>query len=302
MLINWFTVAAQIVNFLILVILLKFLLYDRIIKAMEEREAKIRSRLEAAAAKEEEAAQEADVFRLKNQELDKQRETLLSQAKGAAEAHRKELTEKARHAVDHLKSAWQDAIAREKTTFIQNLKTSTGTQVYSIARRALSDLADADLEDHAIERFLSGIREMDKNERDALSSAVKAAGDEVFIRSAFELSSAQRRKVTKVLREHFNDGVSVQYETRPELIMGIELKVQGRKIAWSLQRYLDDLEANTLKLLNKAMQGKKDVNEERAALKEDPGKKTGDAATTEEDGTEPEKVTSDVAGNGSGNL
>ncbi len=48
MLINWFTVLAQIVNFLILVYLLKRFLYGPIIRAMQEREKKIARRLQDA--------------------------------------------------------------------------------------------------------------------------------------------------------------------------------------------------------------------------------------------------------------
>ena len=102
MLINWFTVLAQIVNFLILVVLLKFFLYDRIIKAMDEREAKIRARLNEAKAKAKEAEQEADAFRSRNKELENKREAMLAQAKEEAEAHRKALTEQARHDVTNL--------------------------------------------------------------------------------------------------------------------------------------------------------------------------------------------------------
>ena len=65
MLINWFTVLAQIVNFLILVVLLKYLLYNRIIKAMDEREGKIQLRLKEAEAKEQAAGQEAQSLREK---------------------------------------------------------------------------------------------------------------------------------------------------------------------------------------------------------------------------------------------
>ena len=46
--IDWFVFAAQIVNFFILVALLKFFLYDRIVKAMDARQARIASRLDAA--------------------------------------------------------------------------------------------------------------------------------------------------------------------------------------------------------------------------------------------------------------
>ena len=289
MLINWFTVLAQIVNFLILVVLLKFLLYDRIIKAMDEREAKIRSRLNEAKAKAKEAEQEADTFRLKNQKFEDTREAMLAQAKQDAEAHRKELTEQARHAATSLKSAWQDAIQREKATFIQNLKTSTGTQVYAIARKALSDIADADLEDRTIQIFLSAIRGIDKKKRDALVGSIKTAGDEVLIRSAFELSPAQRQKVTRALHKHFSDAITVHYETRSELIMGIELKVQGHKIAWTLQDYLDGLEGNTLRILDKEVQRKSDMNEKSVASKKDKEKKVENAIFTEKKGSGKDK-------------
>lgn len=289
MLINWFTVLAQIVNFLILVVLLKFLLYDRIIKAMDEREARIRTRLNEAKAKAKEAEQEADAFRSKNKELADKREAMLAQAKEEAEAHRKELTEQARHAASNLKSAWQEAIQREKATFIQNLKTSTGTQVYAIARKALGDLVDADLEDRTIERFLSGIRGMDNKKRDALVGSIREAGDEVLIRSAFELSPAMRQKVTKALHKHFSDAIAVHYETRSELIMGVELKVRGHKIAWTLQNYLDELEENTLKILDKERQRKSDMNEKSVAPKKDEGKKTENAIITEKKGSGPDK-------------
>jgi F-type H+-transporting ATPase subunit b len=274
---------------LILVVLLKFLLYDRIIKAMDEREAKIRSRLNEAKAKAKEAEQEADTFRSKNQELEDMREAMLAQAKEDAEAHRKELTEQARHDATRLKSAWQDAIQREKAIFIKNLKTSTGTQVYAIARKALSDIADADLEDRTIQIFLSAIRGIDKKKRDELVNSIKEAGDEVIIRSAFELSPAQRQKVTRALHKHFSDAITVHYETRSELIMGIELKVKGHKIAWTLQDYLDGLEENTLRILDKEMQRKNDMNEKNIEPKKDKGKKLENAIFTEKKGSGQDK-------------
>ncbi len=51
MLINWFVVAAQIINFLILVALLKRFLYGPIVAAMTAREDKIAGRLKEAQQK-----------------------------------------------------------------------------------------------------------------------------------------------------------------------------------------------------------------------------------------------------------
>ena len=52
MLINWFTVAAQVVNFLILAVLLKRFLYGPIVRAMAAREERIASEMAAGGAKE----------------------------------------------------------------------------------------------------------------------------------------------------------------------------------------------------------------------------------------------------------
>ena len=46
--INWFTVIAQIINFLVLVGLLKYFLYGRILQAIEKRDQQIRAQRAAA--------------------------------------------------------------------------------------------------------------------------------------------------------------------------------------------------------------------------------------------------------------
>ncbi len=64
MLIDWFTVIAQIIDFLILVFLLKHFLYGRIINAMDQR-ARITARLDEAEAQKKEAENEAAMFKLR---------------------------------------------------------------------------------------------------------------------------------------------------------------------------------------------------------------------------------------------
>ena len=58
--INWFTVIAQIINFLILVWLMKKYLYKPILQAIDEREKKIATELADAKSKVAEAKSEQD--------------------------------------------------------------------------------------------------------------------------------------------------------------------------------------------------------------------------------------------------
>ncbi|MGB5444499.1 MAG: F0F1 ATP synthase subunit B, partial [Psychromonas sp.] len=100
--IDWFTVLAQIINFLVLVWLLKRFLYQPILDALDARERRIAKTLSDAADTEKQAQQERDLFLHKNQQIEKQSEKLLQTATKAAntEAHR--LLEKARKVAEDL--------------------------------------------------------------------------------------------------------------------------------------------------------------------------------------------------------
>jgi F-type H+-transporting ATPase subunit b len=80
MLIDWFTVGAQIVNFLILVWLLKHFLYKPILDAIDAREKKIAAELADADTKRTEAEKERADFENKNKTFDQQRSALACQS------------------------------------------------------------------------------------------------------------------------------------------------------------------------------------------------------------------------------
>lgn len=65
MLIDWFTVIAQVVNFLILVWLLKRFLYQPILNAIDAREQRVATELADADAKMNEAAKQRNEFQKK---------------------------------------------------------------------------------------------------------------------------------------------------------------------------------------------------------------------------------------------
>ncbi|MEO8614423.1 MAG: F0F1 ATP synthase subunit B, partial [Luteolibacter sp.] len=86
MLIDWFTVGAQALNFLILVGLMKRFLYKPILSAIDAREKKIAAELADADAKKADAQKERDDFQHKNEEFDQQRAGLLKKATDEAGA------------------------------------------------------------------------------------------------------------------------------------------------------------------------------------------------------------------------
>lgn len=246
---DWFTVVAEIVNFLILVALLKYFLYDRIIGIADERESKIAARFEEAEKKRQKAEKEAERFRSQQQELDEHREELMTQAREEAEQRRRELIEQARQEVEAQKEQWQQTVQREQDAFLKELRLEAGQQTIRLARRSLADLAGADLEKQMIERFLERLKALSDEEQAKIADSLQDSGRQPIITTAFDLSSENREQLMTAIREQFGNSVEGNFNTAPDLICGIELKANGHKIAWSLDNYLDNLADNLARVL-----------------------------------------------------
>ena len=249
MLIDWFTVGAQALNFIILVWLLKRFLYEPILNAVDAREKRIAAELANAAAKEAEAQKERDEFRHKNEEFDQQRTALLSKATEEAKAERQRLLDDARQAADALSAKRQEMLRSDADNLNQAIRRRTQQEVFAIARKALTDLATTSLEERMGEVFTRRLRMMDGKAKEGLAAALKTASEPALLRCAFDLPAEQRATIQNALNETFSAEVRVRFETAPDLVSGIELTTNGQKVAWSIADYLASLEKGVGELL-----------------------------------------------------
>lgn len=249
MLIDWFTVIAQVVNFLILVWLLKRFLYRPILNAIDAREKRIAKELADADAKKAEAIQARDEFQLKNEEFDRQRAALLSKATEEAKAERQRFLNDARQAADALSAKRQEMLRNDAYNLNQAISRQTQQEVFAIARKALTDLATTSLEERLAEVFIRRLREMDGKTKAGLAAALKAAPNPALVRSAFDLPAEQRAVIQQALNETFSAEIPVRFEAAPDLISGIELTTNGQKVGWSIADYLTLLEKGVSELL-----------------------------------------------------
>lgn len=239
--IDWFTFAAQIVNFLILVWLLKRFLYGPIANAMAEREERISDRFASARETEETAEAEAAKYREQQKELEALREDRIEEAEREAHERRRELIEEARTEANRLEKQWREALRRERDRFLQELAQRASRETLDLARRALRDLADADLEAEMIRVFTDRIGSLDEDRRRVLAEAVEAEREVVAVRTAFELDPDQKQSIIDTLRMVTESEPSPDFERDEEMGVGIELRAGGYKIAWNLDSYLSDL-------------------------------------------------------------
>lgn len=249
MLIDWFTVIAQIANFIILVWLLKHFLYQPILNAIDAREKKIAKELAEADAKKAEAQKERDEFQRKNEAFEQQRTALMNKAKEKANTERQRLLDEARQAADVLIAKRQETLRNDAHNLNQAISRRTQQEVFAIARKALTDLATTSLEERLADVFIRRLREMDELAKKSLGESLKTATEPALLRSAFYLPAAQRTAIQQTLNETFSAQINIQFKTAPELISGIELITDGQKVAWSIADYLVSLENGVAELL-----------------------------------------------------
>jgi F-type H+-transporting ATPase subunit b len=249
MLIDWFTVVAQALNFLILVWLMKRFLYKPILDAIDAREKRIAAELADAAAKQTEAQKERDEFQHKNEEFDRQRDELMSQVTDEANVERQRLLNESRQTADALRVKRQDAWKREQQHLNDEIARRTREEVFAIARKTLSDLAGSRLEERMSEVFTRRVRELNGEAKEGLAKALKTSSDPALVCSAFELPLEQRAAIQQALNETFSAEIQIRFETAPDVISGIELTANGLKVAWSIEDYLVSLEKSLGELL-----------------------------------------------------
>src|SRR5580658_3910329 len=171
MLIDWFTVAAQGINFVILVGLLRHFLYKPILKAIDAREKFIAAELADAEKKKSEAKKDRDDFEGKNKAFDEQRAALLGEAVDEAKAEHDHLVDDARKEAASIRATQEKALRSNFVEMRERVSRQAAVEVLDIARKALSDLATVSLEERMGEVFTRRLRQMDGKQRDALGAA-----------------------------------------------------------------------------------------------------------------------------------
>ena len=239
--IDLFTIVAQVVNFLILVWLLKRFLYGPILNAIDAREKRIAAELADADAKKAEALKERYEFQQKNEGFDNQREALLTKAIDEVKAERLRLLDAARKESDDLRAKRQASLRAEQRSLSEVLTHQAREEVFSIAGKILSDLAGTTLEERIVDVFLARMHKLKDAEMNEIKSAFTTAASPLLVRTTIELLPASRNKIASAIWESLGKEMQMEFETSPDLVSGIEVSANGHKLAWSIAEYLESM-------------------------------------------------------------
>lgn len=235
--IDWITVGAQILNFLVLIWLLKRFLYRPILDGIDAREAEIATRMgEAAAICGRAEAKEAE-YRAQITDLSASRAEMLEKAQHDAKVARDALLTEARHRLEQEQSEREALRANEARQYTSDLHLGGAKALLALTRKALSDLADETLEQRIALHAIGQLRAMAGALRDAAGSSREAVA---LTRDPLPeaVQATLRDELAKIL-----PGFALRFNTDPALSPGLSLRLGGAQVGWTVDSYLDGLEA-----------------------------------------------------------
>lgn len=236
--INWITVFAQIINLLVLVYLLKRFLYQPVLEVMKKREDRIRERLEDARQRDAKAQDAQQQYQLKLEQLERQEQQLLEQARARSETKATELLTQARTNINLKKQHWSEELEREHAQFMLELQQFISKNTVQIATKMLTDIADQSLNNALLRRFMRHCTE----HRDELNALLDDSDRALLVKSYLPIETDAQLQFRQWLKRDCAYGGDVKFQTDTSIGLGLQLVSQGRTLAWSIAEYCRQFE------------------------------------------------------------
>jgi len=242
-----FTVLAQIVNFLILMWLLKRFLYQPVLDTIDAREKRIADLLTDTQNKQHSVAlQEAELHQ-KNDNFEQQRSELLQQAELAVAQNKQRMLDLALASVQQQREAWLAALQEEQSSYKQTIRQLVQQEVFQVLRKALKDLSNVELETQITQVLITRLAQLKPQQRQPFIASKPSA---IVVKSAMNLNPENKSLLQQALIEAFNVTLPLRFEVDDKLIGGIEINTAKQKLSWNINDYLSSLEASITASLN----------------------------------------------------
>jgi F-type H+-transporting ATPase subunit b len=240
MAVDWFTVVAQLVNFLILVFLLQRFLYRPIRAAMDDREKLVAAQFAEAAQAREQAEKEKKEWDEKSSSLEAERAAVLERVRVESEANRLSLQKAADTEATEQAERWRVTQASAEADFARSLERRAQLEALLLTRGLIPAFSGVELEARAIELFLARLDALPPEETARLHTGLIAGP--VLVSTALEPSDATRKELAGVLLAKCPESLPAVFKVDPTLLCGVELSAGDWKLRWSIGDYLTNLE------------------------------------------------------------
>jgi len=237
---DWTTFVLEIINFVILVWILKRFLYKPVLDIIAKRQAGINEQLQQA----EDLKAQADVLltsynnrlsdweqekqvsrQMLDQEIQQERVARIQQLKDELDAERRKAA----------------VIEQRKQTEVQHQAENAAISMAArFAAKLFADLSGPEIESRLIQLYIDQLRAMPEQRKREIQAGLTDAIDAINVYTAYPLESPDAHHLEEALRQIVPDDITIQYSRSPELIAGLKVIIGAFVLQANLKDELND--------------------------------------------------------------
>lgn len=237
---EWTTFTLEILNFLVLVWILKRLLYQPILKVIAGRKAEIQKTLSNAETLRKEAQALQEQYENRQVEWNREKETVRNRMMEEVNAERARLLAALQNSLEQEREKARALEERQRTELIQQAEDTAIAQGGRFAARLLARLASAELEATLVEVLLEDLRRIPEERRQAIRSACTKGDVLAIVTSAYLLSQSQQTSLREAIQSLLGQSICYEWRQDQDLMAGLRLNLGSWMLGANLQ---DELRA-----------------------------------------------------------
>ena len=233
---SWATFLLEIINFLVLVWILKRFLYKPVLQAIAQRKAAIDKTLADADAKEADAKALVEQYQNRLADWENEKEKLRAGVVEEINAQRAQRMAALEHALRQEREKAR-VLEERRLNEIRNKAGEEGmARGVQFTARLLSRAASPELEAKLVRLALEDLPRLPDEQAEALRSACRQPGVRAKITSGFPLPLPQRNVIAEKLKEMTQDNIALEFSEDRRLLAGLRISIGP----WVLRANLED--------------------------------------------------------------
>jgi F-type H+-transporting ATPase subunit b len=219
---DWSTFALQVLNFLVLVWLLKRFLYTPVFEVIADRKARIERIREEAEQIRQEGEKLRSRFEQRLTEWASEKEQARAQMLDEIQAERIRLQEELRISLEHEREKAVAREARRQQEVIREIEESALRQASRFAARLLARLVNTDVHARILELAIEELHALPEERRQALRTATSGK-DQVSVMSAYPMNESQRLQIQETMTGLLARPLDWKWSEASELMGGLRI-------------------------------------------------------------------------------
>ncbi len=240
--IDWWTLALQTVNVLVLIWILSRFFFRPMSEIISRRQEQIAQMLADANNFRHQAREELISAEQTRATIEASRQEQIEKAKSEARRQRSELLAQAATEIAKLHAEANNSIAHDRASMEQAVIARARSLAVDIARHLIERVSPVADIDPFLKSICSQIQKLSPQLREACTK-LSGQSEEIEVTTARELQAAECERIRSALEQVFETALPLKFHQDPEVIAGIELNSSHAAIRSSWREDLDVIRA-----------------------------------------------------------